>query len=55
MLLQPVLIDGAWRESENPAGRFQSVDPSTRAASSEQYPVSGASDVERACRAACGL
>ncbi len=52
MDLQPVLIDGAWRDSEAPAGRFQSVDPSTRAASSEYYPVSGAGEVERACQAA---
>jgi 2,5-dioxopentanoate dehydrogenase len=52
MFLQPVLIDGAWRESEEPAGRFHSVDPSTRAPSSEHYPVSGAGEVERACQAA---
>ena len=52
MSLEPVLVDGAWREAEEPAGRFQSVDPSTRTESREHYPVSSAGEVERACRAA---
>ena len=52
MYLEPVLIDGEWRQSESPAGQFQAVDPATKAESKELYPVSGNDEVERACRAA---
>jgi NADP-dependent aldehyde dehydrogenase len=52
MSLEPVLIDGVWRESENPAGSFQPFDPATSAPLNERYPVSGAGEVERACQAA---
>jgi 2,5-dioxopentanoate dehydrogenase len=49
--LEPVLIDGEWRQAHNPAGGFSSVDPATKVVSSQVYPVSGFDDVERACRA----
>jgi 2,5-dioxopentanoate dehydrogenase len=52
MSLEPVLIGGEWRSAENPAGEFSAVDPATKAASSETYPVSSFDDVARACRAA---
>jgi hypothetical protein len=52
MSLEPVLIGGKWRQSEHAAGEFQAVDPATKAASREIYPVSSSGDVERACEAA---
>ncbi len=52
MSLEPVLIGGEWRQADNPAGEFPAVDPATRAASAETYPVSSADEVEQACRAA---
>jgi len=51
MSMEPVLIDGEWREADNPAGQFTAVDPSTKAPSAEAYPVSSAAEIERACRA----
>ncbi len=51
-MLEPVLIDGEWRQSANPAGAFTAVDPSTRQPLAERYPVSGIDDVERASAAA---
>ena len=52
MSLEPVLIDGAWRQADTPAGEFSAIDPATRTASRETYPVSSFNDVARACRAA---
>ena len=31
MSLEPVLIDGEWRQAEHPAGQFPAVDPATKA------------------------
>ena len=52
MPLEPVLVDGEWRQSEHPAGTFRAVDPATKTESAEAYPVSSASEVERAVGAA---
>ena len=52
MPLEKVLIDGEWRDAENPAGRFSAVDPATGIPCSREFPVSGLDDVERACRSA---
>jgi NADP-dependent aldehyde dehydrogenase len=52
MPLEPVLIDGEWREARHPAGEFRAIDPATKAESAEAYPISAAADVERAVRAA---
>ena len=49
--LEPVLIDGEWRPARNPTGGFSAVDPATKAAASQVYPVSGLDDVEDACHA----
>jgi NADP-dependent aldehyde dehydrogenase len=50
--LEPVLIAGEWRKAENPAGAFSAVNPSTKTALAERYPVSSFDDVARACHAA---
>ena len=47
----PVLIGGSWRAARNPAGTFTAVDPSTKAALPDAYPISGAEDVAEACAA----
>ena len=52
MLLEPVLIAGEWRQSRNPTGSFTAVDPSTKKALLEQYPLSGLEDIEQALQAA---
>ncbi len=52
MIHQPVLIDGAWREAAAPVGSFQALNPATKTALDEAYPVSSAADVERALAAA---
>jgi 2,5-dioxopentanoate dehydrogenase len=51
MSVKPVLIAGAWRAAKNPAGTFTAVDPSTKAALPDEYPVSGAEDVADALAA----
>jgi alpha-ketoglutaric semialdehyde dehydrogenase len=48
---KPVLIAGEWRASKNTAGAFTAVDPTTRAALPDSYPVSGMDDVADACHA----
>ncbi len=52
MSLEKVLIDGQWREADQPAGRFSAVDPASGTTCSRTFPVSGPADVERACLAA---
>jgi 2,5-dioxopentanoate dehydrogenase len=52
MSLEPVLIDGRWRQAENPAGEFSAVNPATKAVSAQRYPVSSLDDVSPAVRAA---
>jgi len=51
MSLQPVLIAGEWRQSRNPTGSFNAVNPATRSSLPESYPVSGMDDVEEALAA----
>lgn len=51
MATQPVLIAGSWRESEKPIRTFQAVNPATKAALPEVYPVSSWEETELAIRA----
>ncbi|MEJ5311529.1 MAG: aldehyde dehydrogenase (NADP(+)) [Anaerolineae bacterium] len=50
MALQPVLINGEWRASDA-VGEFEAINPSTKTALPETYPVSSAAEVEAAIRA----
>ncbi len=50
--MEPVLIDGEWREAEAPAGSFHAVNPATKSPLPEAYPVSSLADVTRAFDAA---
>ncbi|MBN1872591.1 MAG: aldehyde dehydrogenase (NADP(+)) [Anaerolineae bacterium] len=52
MTLSPVLIAGAWRQAQNPVGDFTAVNPATRIALPDVYPVSGWPEVEIALHAA---
>ncbi|HEX2660059.1 MAG TPA: aldehyde dehydrogenase family protein, partial [Polyangia bacterium] len=52
MSLRPILVAGEWRAASNPSGTFSAIDPATKAALPERFPVSGLEDVERACQAA---
>jgi NADP-dependent aldehyde dehydrogenase len=52
MSLEPILIAGEWREADNPAGSFVAENPATKTPLPARYPVSGVSDVDRACAAA---
>jgi NADP-dependent aldehyde dehydrogenase len=52
MSQKPVLVGGAWRPARNPAGQFSAEDPATKTKLPDVFPVSGADDVEEACRAA---
>jgi alpha-ketoglutaric semialdehyde dehydrogenase len=45
--LQPILLDGAWRQADAPTDRFHAFNPSTRATLDEvAYPVSGWADLD---------
>jgi len=48
---KPVLIAGAWRPADNPAGTFQSMNPATSELLPDVYPVSSMADVDAACAA----
>jgi len=50
MSLQPVLINGEWRASDT-VGEFEAINPSTKTALPETYPVSSAAEVEAAIHA----
>jgi NADP-dependent aldehyde dehydrogenase len=52
MTLQPVLINGQWRQADAPAASFQAVNPTLKTKLPEEYPVSSAADVEAALQAA---
>jgi 2,5-dioxopentanoate dehydrogenase len=52
MSLQSVLIAGEWRQSQEPVGSFTAVNPATKTALAEQYPISGMQDIEQALQAA---
>ncbi len=45
MVYQKVLIAGQWRDSKDPVGGFNAVNPATKQALAEVYPVSGEDDV----------
>ncbi|MEM1441332.1 MAG: aldehyde dehydrogenase (NADP(+)) [Verrucomicrobiota bacterium] len=53
MSIQPVLIDGEWRESSS-VGSFSSENPATKEALPEVYPVSSWEDCDAALEAATG-
>jgi NADP-dependent aldehyde dehydrogenase len=49
--LEPVLVAGEWRQASGPAGHFAAVDPATKTALPDTYPISGHADVAGALRA----
>jgi NADP-dependent aldehyde dehydrogenase len=48
MSFSPILINGTWQPPENPIGEFQAIDPSTKKAIPEVFPVSSFKDIKRA-------
>lgn len=52
MIHQPVLINGEWRQSRDPAGFFRATDPATGTPLAHSYPVSSQADIEQALQAA---
>lgn len=46
MSLQPVLIAGQWRQSQNPVGSFSAVNPVTKTPLPDQYPISSLEEVQ---------
>ena len=52
--LQPVLIDGVWRQADV-EGTFEPKNPATKEATGETYPVSSLQDVEEAIAAMANL
>jgi len=51
MKYQKVLIAGKWREVKNPAGHFNAVNPASKQALPENYPVCGEEDILEAIQA----
>jgi NADP-dependent aldehyde dehydrogenase len=51
MPIQPVLINGSWREPKSPIGHFQSITPETGVAQAKRYPISSFTDIELALSA----
>jgi len=51
MPLQPVLINGSWREPKFPIGHFQSITPETGVAQGKRYAISSFADIELALSA----
>ncbi len=51
MTLQPILIDGQWRQDRAPEGSFRAANPATKELLSEEYPVSGIGEIEVALEA----
>ena len=52
MPLQPVLINGEWRQSRAPVDSFCAVNPMTKEALPERYPVSDEAEIIEALKAA---
>ncbi len=52
MTLQPLLIDGEWRQDRAPEGTFRAVNPAIRELLPDEYPVSGPGEIETALDAA---
>lgn len=51
MPLQPILIAGQWRPSQQPVGSFSAVNPATKTPLLDQYPISNLSEVLSAVEA----
>jgi len=47
-MTSPVLVAGAWQQAQNPEDTFTTVNPATKAAIPDVYPVSGWTEVEEA-------
>jgi NADP-dependent aldehyde dehydrogenase len=54
MTIQPVLINGQWRQANHKAGTFRAVNPATGESLAEEYPISDWSDCDAALAAAAG-
>ncbi|MEO8286081.1 MAG: aldehyde dehydrogenase (NADP(+)) [Chloroflexota bacterium] len=52
MGLQPVLINGTWRQDNAPEGSFRATNPATRQFLPDEYPVSALAEIELAIEAA---
>jgi NADP-dependent aldehyde dehydrogenase len=52
MSLQPILIDGSWRQDRAPEGSFQAANPATKELLPGEYPVTGLGEIETALEAA---
>lgn len=52
MSMQPVLLDGVWRESTDLVGTLRATDPTEKVTLPDEFPVSGVGDVELAAQAA---
>jgi NADP-dependent aldehyde dehydrogenase len=50
MTLQPVLINGEWRQSKND-GSFKAVNPTEKQSMPQEFPVSNLEEVEEALQA----
>lgn len=51
MTLNPILINGEWREACVPSGKFQAFDPTKGSPLPEIYPISSWNDIEAALQA----
>jgi NADP-dependent aldehyde dehydrogenase len=51
MSLQPILIDGQWQPAVSPVSTFQAMNPTTKMALDDTYPISNADEVERVIQA----
>ncbi len=52
MTLQPILINGSWQQAYSPVGSFTAINPATKTALKEIYPVSSFTDVDMMLTAA---
>jgi NADP-dependent aldehyde dehydrogenase len=52
MSIQPVLINGEWRQANHKAGTFRAMNPATGESLAEEYPISDWADLEAALAAA---
>jgi len=51
MDLQPILVNGTWRQAKSPVGSFSPIDPSTAKSLEVSYPISSIAEVEEALEA----
>ena len=51
MDLQPILVNGTWRQAKSPVGSFSPIDPSTAKSLEVSYPISSFAEVEEALEA----